>query len=220
MAVPTLNGTPTGTESASGPSFTLPAFTTTVAGKVLVAVTVNEGNVTSVTGGSLTFAQRGISNATPDSDHIEVWEADSAGALSGVVFTVTLTASFATGVVFCIAGGNDFDVNGSLPNAGTSGNRTVSTTATESLVYSAFRYGATEVPTAPTDWTLIYGGGYTGVFYRTFGSAQTGLSCPDGGSGAGDNNGGVADAIAAPGAGGSNANLFAGKFGAPFVGKL
>lgn len=185
-------------EGASGTSCTTSAITTTGAGKVLIAVAVNGTTVTSVTGASLTFSQRAIANNFPN--NIELWEADSAGAISSQTFTANLDSStaFVSAIVFGVEEEDGFDANGSLPDqqAGAT-DPTVSTTASDTMIIGAFRFQSTATPTAPADWTAITAGsgGYMGVWYRIYSSAQTSLTIADGGNGSGDSNAAIGDAL-------------------------
>lgn len=170
-------------------------ITTTAAGKILVGVTRNGGNPVTSIGNSagLTFVQH-AANAV--NNGIEMWEADSSGAQSAVQLDVNFTTSpsFATLVVANITDEDGFDANASVPNVVTSGDATISTDASDTIVVSCAR-GATANPTAGTGFTRLYGStgdGFTLLQYAIYSVAQSSLAVPTGEA----NNGHIATALA------------------------
>lgn len=194
MSVPVINGTAVSVNGqGSGTTIALVGFSTSGAGKVIVTTAANGLTVSSISGAGLTWTARGAVS----SPNLETWEADSSGAISSQTITITYsgTINFATATVFGVGTVVDFDVNGSLPHQSATDPGTVSTTAAETMIFASCRYSGTETPTAAADWTVIHSGGFMGVFYRTYTSAQTSLSVPAGGSGAGGANGQISDAL-------------------------
>lgn len=207
MSVPVLDGT--ASAAGSGSSAVTSGLTTTGAGKVYVAVAYNGAfhAVDSVTGASLTFSQR-IATDFGESTNLDLWVADSAGAISGQAITVNFSTSSTYSVIaFGVGNQNGFDANASIPARAAAGSLSVSTSSAETMVLGIFRTNAGPTPaTAAANWTLISGDDFLRCFYRTFTSTQSGLAVPEGGNGVGfvDANG-LADAVvgAAGGGGGS-----------------
>ena len=176
-------------------------ITTTAAGKILVGITRNGGNpVTSISNSAgLTFASH-AANAV--NNGIEMWEADSSGAQSAVQLDVNFTTSpsFATLLVANVMGAGDFDANASVPDVVVSGDATISTDASDTIIVSVAR-GATGNPSAGSGFTRLYGStgdGFTLLQYAIYSAAQSSLAVPTGEA----NNGHIATALAQ--AGGTN----------------
>lgn len=114
-----LDGTPQ-TASGTTAALALPGFTTTN-GNVIVYIgtTTNGGPITSITGASLTWAQRAGMFTGNAGEYTELWYAKSSSALSGAVFTINNTSSaFIGGTVFAFSGAafaSPFDTNASIP---------------------------------------------------------------------------------------------------------
>lgn len=181
------------------------ALTCSNAGNVInVVITTNGSTVSSVSSGGVSFTLR--KRQTTGSDHLEYWTGYNAGTHNAVVtVSFTGTSSFATIHAWGSNGAPSsayFDVNASLPDAGTTDPRTVSTTAADTMIIGAFRFGSTANPTNGTGFTQILGAsgsGYTLTEYKIVSAAQTGLSVPVG-TGAGNANAAIADAIVQDGA--------------------
>lgn len=164
---------------------------------IMVCVIANGNNVVSVVGsslGSFTLRTRIISG-----NNVETWwKLATAPLISTEVITVTYAgAGFNTVTAFAVNGAKTsapFDTNVVLPVVGASDPLSVSTTASNTLVFGTYRL-STGNPTA--------GGTFTGIKlnsdfmlteYNIYSSPQTGLAVPVG-VGVGTANGGIADAI-------------------------
>lgn len=187
-----------GTVHANGSSNSFPVTLTTSNGNdlICVVITTNGGPVTGVTSSHLTFSLRargGSANQT-----IEFWYAVASSALTSEVITVaTTTSTFITVDAFGVSGvdtSTKFDSNGVLPvqNTGTS-QSSISTTASTTFALGAYRV-ATASPTQGSGWTLISGANFQLVEYQIFSSPQSGTGVTIG-TGAGQENGGIADAF-------------------------
>jgi hypothetical protein len=200
-AVPVINGSPLTSTGGTADPTTIANFSTSGAGKVLVAATVNGGNISSITSASLTFSLR----ATADTGgaQLEWWEADSAGAITNETISIDFAAavSFVTAVVFGVGTVTDFDTDASLPDVGTTdADATVSTDATDTMVFGIFR-GVVQNNATPATWAEVYTDNYLSVYYKTFTSVQSGLTVP---KPSGETlNGRIGDAIAGTSSGGA-----------------
>ena len=193
-----LEGTPKHVNSGSGSSVALPAFTTTVATQVFIAVTVNSATVSSITGGSLTWTKR---KSTGQGSPVELWTAPAASALSSVVFTVNLSisSSFCTCDVFAFSGNDTstiWDGNASVPASQTTADPIAETTNNANdVLIGAFRMNTQGNPTAGTGFTLISGANFQLCEYQIVSSS--GAQSLTIGTGVGDANGCIADAMMA-----------------------
>ncbi len=185
--------------TASGNGVTSSLVTTTLAcsnaGNVIcVAVLANGQNVTSITGGSVTFTQRAVIGS-----YIELWTGYASGTFnSALTVNIGGGGAFTTAHAFGVSGcpsSSYFDTNVSLPNEGTTDPRTVSTTAADTFIIGAFRMAGTQDPTQGSGFTKILGNNYLLTEYKIV-SAQTSLSVTIG-TGVGDSNGAIGDALVA-----------------------
>lgn len=217
-----LEGTPVHNNATSGSSLTTGAFTTSTGSEVFLAITTNfssANSVSSITGGSLTFARRtqGGSATQP----IELWAAKSTGALSGVQFTVNYSAAvqFTTVDVFAFSGQDTttiWDGNAAVPANGNADPISISTSNANDAIITAFRL-STQNPTQGTGFTKISGADFQLAEYQIVSSTQSGLSCAVG-TGAGTANGSVADALMAAAGGGTQSYSYAASGGLTFAG--
>lgn len=132
------------------------------------------------------------------SNKIDLWYAIAASALTSNTITCnfSVAASFSTLDVFGISGANTsspFDADASTPANGTTSELVVSTDTADCFIIGGYRMG-TANPTAGSGWTLISGANFQLAEYKIVSSPQTDLVV-DIGTGAGGQNGGVADAI-------------------------
>jgi hypothetical protein len=205
------DGVATGTATASSLSVSL--TTTNTNDLIFVAVACNGGPVVSVTATGLTFTRR--ARNINGSVNVELWSAPSTAALTSKSITITQTSSaFLSVHAFGISNGGAlpaFDGNGALPNlvqdgSGGSGGATstrasITTTQSNDLLLSVYRFLSTSAPTNPgTGWTQISSANFMEVQYKVVSSPQTAtdalLSTAFNG---GDNNqnGGIGDAVTA-----------------------
>lgn len=190
-----LEGTPVH-NSTTATSMDIGPFTTTKAALIVIVVLGNIGpnTISSITGGGLTWALR---TNSPVSD-IEIWTAPAASVLSGVTFTITPTGnSFMTADLFAISGyntGSPYDGNASIPANSSTDPITISTDNAFDFIIGGFRFGVTASPTQGAGWTKISGANFTLTEYKIVSTAQSNLSVSVG-TGAGDANGGIADAV-------------------------
>lgn len=171
-ASPSVDGSPAyGTHTGGGALITA-GLTTANANDIIVVVSAVEGtttpNVSSVTGGGLTFTLRSRNNFNPSGGgyvSVEVWSALATTALSAVVFTVNYTATYddAAVMAFGVSGCNTavpWDSNVSLPNmthtAGTPLSFTISTSNPDDLLLMSL--GASNNVASypePSGWTKV-----------------------------------------------------------------
>ncbi len=206
-ASPTIDGTPQPAHGG-GASIAAPAFTSSLANDIVyVVVEVGNGTstpptVSSVTGGGLTFTQRGALTSLTGTNctRMEIWTAQSTGALTSQVFTANLSAS-ATASFICVLAvhgafslSSPFDPNAGLPSLSsennTAPNTTFNTTSADDLLLSFIsgpgNYSATNTP--PTGWTNItnfnnFGNNYLLGAYLSVSAVQSGASVPWGSAG-------------------------------------
>ncbi len=207
-----LEGTPQHVTGSGSNTTNLPAFTTSVAARLFISVAFNDTAgvvVSGISGGGLTWTQRVGRNGTNSS--IELWSAEAASAVAGAVFTITYSAAatpaFTSAHVFAFSGqdtsGTPFDGNGAVPASSATDPVAITTTNADDVIIAAYRESSTASPTAGTGFTTIIGADYHLAQYKIVAAPQTGLSCTQG-TGAGDSNGCVADALKAAGGGGTN----------------
>jgi hypothetical protein len=200
-----LEGTPVHANS-SGTSINIGPFTTSLPALIVIVNTVNSTTISSITGGGLTWTKRTAGGA---SDPVEEWTALAASALSAVTFTINYvgTASFSTADLFAVSGhdaSTTFDANASIPANGNADPITVSTNNADDFILGGFRFTSTANPTEGTGWTKISGADFQLTEYKIVSTTQTNLSVSIG-TGVGNANGGVADAVRMASAGGGAA---------------
>ena len=158
--------------------------------------------VTSVSGGSLTWAQRaGYSRTNNNAGRLEVWWALAASPLSAVTITVTLSGTTSQWGIIAFAAngpttGAPFDANVSLPGTAdpTTANGTspvcssLSTSSATDLLFAL--YGAQSpslagIRATPTGFTLLsYGSGFrASIGFKSVTSTQSGVTVTWGGNG-------------------------------------
>lgn len=199
-----LEGTPKHNNATSGTSLVTSAFTTTVATEVFIAATINGATISSITGGGLTWALRKGQGVA--AERIELWAAPASGSLSGVQFTINLSAgvSFITTDVFAFSGNDTstvWDANASVPASGTADPLAMTTSNANDVIIGAFRFGATANPTAGSGFTKISGADFQLTEYQIVAVAQ--LYSITVGTGVGNANECVGDALMAASSGGS-----------------
>lgn len=183
------------------------SLTTSNADCVIVAVVACNlaGGVTGISSSNTTgWTQRAVGGS--GSSRIELWYGVAASALSSETITVTIGASAYTTIdIFGISGADTtqiYDTNAALPDVGTTTTRSITTDTADTFCIGGYRFGSTASPTEGTGWTKISGAHYALTEYKIVSSTQSGLSVAIG-TGAGNQNGGVADAIVMASAGGT-----------------
>lgn len=197
--------------NGSGTSLALPAFSTSQACRLYLAVLWNSDvTVTGITGGSLTWTRR-ASQDNGSNTRIELWSAPATGAVSSEIYAVNFSgsSSFATADVFAFSGqdtsGTPFDSNASVPAKSATDPVSISTDNADDVIVACFRESSTANPTEGSGFTKISGADYLLTEYKIVAATQSSLSCAQG-TGAGDSNGCIADALkAAAGGGGGTA---------------
>jgi hypothetical protein len=184
----------------------LPGFTTSLPSQVFISSTINSATIASISGGGLTWTKR-ISNAA--ANPIELWTAQAVSALSSMVATITYSGSpsFESHDIFAFSGqdtSTKWDSNASVPGSldvSPADPILVSTSNANDVIIACFRMASVASPTAGTGFTLISGADFLGSEYKIVSATQTNLSCGLG-TGVGDSNGSVVDALMAASAGG------------------
>ena len=206
-----LDGSVHGSTTATSLGVTL--TTSNTDDVIIVIATVNQGPITSISGAGLTW--NFIASGGTGIAAIEIWYAIASSALSSQTITVTQTASgFITVDAFGISGANTsspFDANASTPATGTTATLTVSTDTADTFIIGGYRFGSTASPTEGTGWTKIFGANFQLSEFKIVSSTQSSLSVAIG-TGAGDQNGGVADAVVIAAAGGASLLLMQQSF--------
>jgi hypothetical protein len=183
----------------SGSSTTLSLTTANANDVIIAAVTVNGTTVSSISSGHLNFTLRKREQVSGGSYYLDVWYAVAPVALSAEAITVTLSGSsaYCTVDIFGVSGANTsaiFDSNSSLPTAVQSGDVTLSTSNANDFIFGAYRFASTPSPTAGAGWTQISGANYQLVEYQIASAVQSKLDVVIG-TGSGNDNAGIGDAI-------------------------
>jgi|SRR5581483_2238836 len=208
-----LEGTPVHNNATSGSSLTTGAFTTTQAAEIFISVTINGTSVSSISGGSLTWSLRKRQSDPTTVNFIEEWAAQASGALSSVQFTLTLggSTSFITTDVYAFSGQDTstiWDGDAGIPYSAQSDPITFSTSNANDSVIASYRMGSTASPTqgniGGSAATKISGADFQLTEYRIVSTTQSSQTATIG-TGAGNANAGIVDAImqASGGGGGS-----------------
>lgn len=167
-------------------------------------------SISSITGGGVTFSQRAVAGS--GTSLIYRWTGYSSGIFNAAI-TVNFSpaSTFASVHAYGVSGAPSssyFDPNGALPDVGNGDPRSVTTSNAIDIILAAFRMGSTPDPTAgnidgvaATQILGASGSGYLLTQYRNVSATITGGSVTIG-TGAGDSNGGIADAIIAAAAAG------------------
>lgn len=226
-----LEGTPVHNNFASGGNpVTTSAFTTGNPAEVFLAVTLNGSTISSITGGSLTWALRKRQGGT-GSQYIELWAAQASGALSGVAFTINFAAAttFVTSDVFAFSGQDTstiWDSNVSVPAGSGNGQGVpadpvaISTSNANDVIIAVFREASIASPTQGTGFTLISGANFQMCEYQIVSATQTSLSCAQGAGSATNSNACIADALMAAAAYDPSASRFPDDYGVTDAGML
>lgn len=167
----------------TGTSVVTGSLTCSNAGNVIVVGIVSNGSdVSSITGGGVTFTNRG--KASTGSNYTETWSGYASGTFnSAITVNFNSSSSFATIHAFGVNGApssNYFDTHASLPSIGSTLPGSVSTTATNTFIFALIRATDDENPAIGAgSWTAIEGltgDGYALTEYQIVGASQSGLS--------------------------------------------
>lgn len=200
----------TQTPGGSGTTRTVTGLSTTASNCVIVlTMTLNDHPSTGVSSPNVTgWTLRKRQASTNPNNRLELWAGVAASPLSSETITVTFGTSpgFFVPVAFGVSGADTgvvWDSNAALPDFGTTGERSITTTAADCFLIGQYRLSES-APTAGGGWTRIGTPSFTLVEYQIVSAAQTGLAVTIG-TGAGTENAGIADAIVAAGGGGGGA---------------
>jgi hypothetical protein len=155
----------------------------------------NSGAVTNVTDTlGLSWALRATNGAGQPEEEFYALGPTSGGFPQTDTISFNAPSGFiAAGVVGIVGCNTSSPFDGSAV-VGTSDPLTISTSHTNTIVLGGFRMSSTAAPTAGSGYTQLGNGFYTLNEYQTFTSTQSGLSVTIG-TGAGNANGAIADAI-------------------------
>ncbi len=198
VAAPVLSIDGTPIEANSSAATTSITLTTTKTNNIIILVIeTNGGPISTVSGGGLTWARRAQNSA--GTTNIETWWALASSILSGVTITVTpTTTNFTTVIGFAVNGAktsSPFDGTAVTVSGIPSDPISISTTAANTMIIGAFRFAGTSNPTAGSGFTgLALNADFALAEYQIVSAPQAGLSVTVG-TGVGNSNGGIADAI-------------------------
>lgn len=219
LALDGPGGHSTSTIAGTGP-FTV-TITTTSATDVLELFVEANGSVatavSSVTDNSgVTAAWQKRAGDSPGQFPEECWWTTSTGVLTGTTITVTMTANttFITLDAIAVSGANTaspFDGHSGIPVTGHPDPLLITTNG-NAFIVAAYRTGSSN-PTAGSGWTLISGADFQAVEYQITTASSLSATLT---TGSGTANGGIVDAIVAPGAGSAPVPSFGG-FNDPIV---
>ena len=183
--------------------------TTSSNDNIVMVATINAGagtggsQISSITSTNTTsWARRsGVAATSSSTNGIEMWRGKAASAITSETITVNFanSPSFETLDCFGISGSDVstiWDSNGSLPATAQSAIVSVSTSNANDFLIGAYRFGSTASPTQGTGWTIISGANFQLTEYKIVSATQSGLSVAIG-TGAGDQNAGLGDAVIA-----------------------
>ncbi len=103
-----------------------------------------------------------------------------------------------------------WDANAALPDTGGTGDRSITTSSADCFLIGSYRFQSTASPTQGTGWTKISGADFQLTEYKIVSATQSGTDVAIG-TGSGDNNAGIGDAIVSAG-GGGGATMAAGQY--------
>lgn len=192
----------------SGTSTTVTLSTANSNDIIALVVEINGTTASSISSANTTgWASRAI-NASP---RLELWYGIASNSLSSEIITVNFAGSttYCTIDCFGISGAditNKWDSNGALPDIGTTGLRSITTSNADDFLIGAYRFSDTENPSGGTGWTEIFSTHFLLTEYKIVSSTQSGLSVTIG-TGNGNQNGGLADAIMMATAGGGGLSI-------------
>lgn len=161
-------------------------ITTSNSNDVVIAIVYYTSVTTgSISGGSLTWTKRGVSNGV--GLNFDEWYAIAASPLTSAVVTPSGYTGTRT-MLFAVSGANTttpYDPNVSLPATSSGGtcSLTISTSNANDLVYSAGGTTTSATITVPTGFsTLVTGNTVFRSFYKIYSSTQSnlGISQPTG----------------------------------------
>lgn len=194
----------------AGTSTTVSLTTSVACGTAYCAVLANihssfEGNVTAVSGSTLGALTKraAVGDTTSGPNGLYAYAKAYTSALSSEVITITYEnggTTFSTIDCFGIANTkttSQFDPNGTVPaTAATfpSDPLAISTNNANDFILGTFRQNSAASPTAGTGWTAVSGANFLLTEYKIVSATQTLLAVTVG-TGVGDTNGGIADAI-------------------------
>lgn len=198
-----IDGTPNHATNGGTTSIAL-SLTTSIANDLIVVdVSYNAGVVNSVSATGLTFTQH-ATNASPGIDR---WAAVASSTFSGSITVSMSSTATAQATAYAISGANTsspWDAGGPQILSGNNVSDPISITThnANTMAIATWRMISQSTPTQGTGFTLISGADFALCEYQVLSSAQT-LSCTIG-TGAGNANAGIADAVVAAGSSGQS----------------
>jgi hypothetical protein len=200
-----IDGTPVDSNiNGNNTSITVTLTTPSSLDIIDIFVTTNGGasgypGVSSISSSNTTgWSQR--ASVTSGSSHVlQEWQGKAAAPLSSEVITINLnlTSTFTTASAIAITGANQttiFDSNGALPATASSGNVAITTSNANDIVLAGYAFANNTTPSAGGGWTQLLGANYMLVEYQIVSTTQSSLSATIG-TGDGDENNGIGDAI-------------------------
>jgi hypothetical protein len=192
---PAIDGVASCTTGSSPCTFSL---TTTKSNDLIVIACTNNGSspltVNSVTVGGSAATYRTNPTASPPNplaggNTVYEYYYLASAPLSGASIVATLTTST---YLECLAWGvsgvnfsSPFDTNAAVPDGVASGTMTLSTSNANDLIWMVGRDSSVSGSATPSGWTTLVYGAFSGAFYKTFTSTQSGLTVPDFAAGGG-----------------------------------
>jgi hypothetical protein len=162
---------------------------------IVAFTTTNSGAISSVTDTlSLSWALRATAGSSQPEQEFYALGPSSGGFPQTDTITFNNPAGFVAAGVIGIVNCNTSSPFDGAPITGSTDPLTISTSHNDTIVLAGFRMATTTAPTAGSGYTQQFNGFYTLNEYQTFTSTQSGLSVTIT-TGAGDSNGGIADAI-------------------------
>lgn len=196
--------------SSGASSLTLTLTTSAANDVIIVCIAPNAGPVASVSSANVTYTKRSTNNLAGASFPEECWYGIASSPLSSEVITVTQQSSaFISAVAFGVSGANTsspFDSHGPFTISAGPTDLSVTTGVANTFIFGSYRFGSTSTPTAGAGFTRIGSAVLTFHLteYQIVSTTQSALDVAIG-TGAGNQNGGVGDAIVQAGGGGGSA---------------
>jgi hypothetical protein len=167
-----LDGTPQ-FANASTASLALPAFTSSNSNDIILIPVISNGlPITSITGGSLTFAR--LTSFTP-ANNLDLWWAVAASPLSSVVFTVNTTGNaFITAGVLAVTGGKTSAPFDAVTTAQSTNPAAFATVTTDVANTFAIGMDGSSTNAPGSGWINVTSANFLTVNYQIFSTTVSG----------------------------------------------
>lgn len=195
-----LDGSGHNSAGSPGSSLTVSLTTSVSDSVIVVTVLVNDFQVTSITASNIpSITLRKRQAVSGGGFYIEEWQGVATGTLSSETITVNFggTVGFATIDAFGISGADTstvWDSNGALPDGQTTSTCSITTSNADDFLIGTYRFGSEVNPTQGAGWTKISGANGLLTEYKIVSATQSGTSVTIG-TGNGDQNAGIGDAV-------------------------